>query len=109
MANTDSSVESVAKMDGDGVLVRVSKASEGLVRRLKTSFPLATVALAEDLLGTTASAHVLFPDKATQRQTALDLALRLRSSRTLSGVRNTFLLLAAFVFVATTAVKMGQN
>lgn len=109
LKNTESAVESVAKMDGDGVLVRVSKASEGLVRRLKDDFPLASVALAEDLLGSTASAHVLFPDKTTQQQTALDMAFKLRSSRILAGMRNAFLLLAAFVFVATTAVGMGQK
>jgi hypothetical protein len=105
LSNSESTIESIAKVDGDGILLKVNRASEGLVNRLRQTFPLATVALAEDLCGSTACAHVLFPSIGAQRNHALSLARGMRLSRTLLLGSNCFLFMALLVFV--TAVVAG--
>ena len=103
LRSSESSVQSIARVDGNGVLIRVTKASEGLVRRLQTTFPLATVALAEDLVGNDASAHVLFPSAEEQRAIAYNLARGLRSSKMLVVGSNIMLFLAVVCLIVSMA------
>ena len=107
LRDSESTVESVARVDGDGVLIKVGKASEGLVSRLRTALPLATIALAEDLIGSTASAHVLFPSQGTQRSLAFTLARGLRVSRLLLSASNCLVFMAVLVFATSVAANLN--
>lgn len=105
LINSESKIESVAKVEGEegGVLIKITKASEGLVDRLRTTFPLATIALAEDLVGSSACAHVLFPAEAVQRSAAVDISNGMRLVRLLVSGSNMFFVLAALVFATSVA------
>jgi hypothetical protein len=107
--NSESEIASVAKVDGDGVLVKITNASEGLVDRLRTTFPLATVALTEDLMGSSACAHVLFPAEDVQRCTAVSIAQRMLLSRVLSAGSNLFIAMSLFVFVTSVAAGLQRS
>jgi hypothetical protein len=109
LLNLDASIESVASVDGDGVLVRVNKASEGLVDRLREQFPLAIVALSEDLIGSTACANVLFPSDSVQREHAFSLARGRRLPRVLLFGSNCFLLMAVIVLAVSIAAGMRPS
>ena len=106
LSNSESTIESIARVDGGGVLVKVNRASEGLVNRLRQTFPLATVALAEDLCGSTMCAHVLFPSTSAQRNHAFWLARGLRLSRVLLVGSNCFLFMALLVFLTTVVAEL---
>lgn len=107
LSNSESTIESIAKVDGDGILVKINRASEGLVNRLRQTFPLATVALAEDLCGSTPCAHVLFPSVDAQHNHALLLARGMRLSRTLLLGSNCFFFMAILVFLTTVVAGLG--
>lgn len=109
LRNSKSAVQSVAKVEGGGWVVKVSQSSEGLVNRLRATFPLATVALSEDLVGGAASAHVLFPPEGEQRILASELARSTRVSRLLRMLSQFFFYLAALVFVASIAAATRRS
>ena len=105
ICDSEASILSVARVDGCGMLVKVSQASEGLVERLRVIFPLATVALTEDLVGASACAHVLFPAYEVQQRDAVSLARDMRISRVLLAGSKIFFSMA--VLVLATSVASG--
>lgn len=107
LCNSESKIESVAKVDG-GVLVRVNHASEALVCRLKGLLPLSNVALAEDLTGSSNSVHILFPEKEAQHKKAIFLARKTCLSRVLVVTSNAFFITALISFVTYVALNSSS-
>ena len=105
--NSESKIESVAKVDG-GVLVKVNHASEALVCRLRELLPLSNVALAEDLTGSATSAHILFQEKNAQHKKAILLARKTCLSRVLVLTSNAFFITAVISFVAYVALNSSS-
>lgn len=101
LRDTESTVHSVARVGGGGWLVKVGQSSEGLVNRLRATFPLATVCMSEDLVGGCSTAHVLFPEEDEQHSQAMLLARATRLSRVFGGLSQFLFSMAVLVFFAS--------
>lgn len=100
LSSTQSKVQSVAGIGEGGVLIRVSNASDGLVSRLRQSLPLATVALTEDLIGSSSpQAQILFPSYSDQVQCAKQIASSRRAVKIAGAFSKAMFVAALLVFL----------
>jgi len=87
-------VESVARVDDDGVLVKVALTDLGVVAKLKSMLPLCRVCVTQSVTGGDRLVNVHFPSIREQRETARALANALVSTRLLRAVSRTLFFLS---------------
>lgn len=102
LGNSESKIESVARIDGDGgVLVKLSHGSDGLVKRIRETFPLSAVSLCEDMVGGSICTNVLFPAEDVQRRDAVLLASGTPSALVLSVCCRVLFWFAVLLFLVS--------